>query len=85
LDPIGGKTLPNIIFEISDNAQKMLESIPDSRSMLESAKNVDPLLGLKHVNDQASKKIQILLVWHEFIKELVAVIEMKNMLCPNLP
>ena len=61
----------------------MHAAIPDATRMIEAARSADPYAARQ--SDEVSTKVQILLVWQEFLKELVAVIEMKNMLFPNLP
>lgn len=83
IDPVGAKALPNIIFSVSENGQIMHAAIPDATRMIEAARSADPYAARQ--SDEVSTKVQILLVWQEFLKELVAVIEMKNMLFPNLP
>jgi hypothetical protein len=85
VDPVGGKSLPNIIFEVSDNAEKVMASIPDSKRMLESARNVDPWLHARTGTDEIGDRVQLVLAWQEFLKELVAIVEMKSMLFPDLP
>jgi len=64
---------------------KLLASTQDISQMLDATRvNIDQVQPPAGSIEPAFIKLQPVVVWQEFVKELVAIIEMKNMLLPDL-
>lgn len=86
VDPSGGKSLPNVICQVSNDVDSLMANDPDiTQQQLDAVRNATDQARSGTLDSAVTAKLQPIVVWQEFIKELVAVLQMKSMLFPDLP
>lgn len=86
VDPSSGKSLPSIICQVINDVDELMANDPDiTQHQLDAVRNAPDQARSGTVDGTVTAKLQPIVVWQEFIKELVAILQMKSMLFPDLP
>jgi len=80
-DPKGGKSLPNILIQVCKAVDNLMTNTAESTQLLESARSS---IDQGKASNSLVQQFQTVVVWQELVKELVATIEMKNLVFPLL-
>ena len=75
---------PTLLHQVCSDVDAFMASTPDSAQAIEAVKHNIDQTSHSGSNDALSVQLQPVVVWQEFVKELVATIEMTNMLFPDL-